>query len=164
MYVLKLQYDLRSSWSTGDLLTVVSDRISRACNRSGTTWAEAVDISKVFDRGWHVGLLHKLKFYGISGQIFNLISFFLSTNRRLQVVLDGKSSQEYPVNAGVPQRSILGPTLFIQYVMTFLIMLCVILPSMLMIPRSILSVIRHLVATTTILAKICATNFSVNVK
>ena len=28
------------------------------------------------------------------------------------MILDGKSSQEYPVNAGVPQCFILGPTLF----------------------------------------------------
>ena len=32
------------------------------------------------------------------------------------MVLDGKSSQEYPVNAGVPQRSILSPTLFLLYI------------------------------------------------
>ena len=43
------------------------------------------------------------------------ISNFLS-NRRLRVVLDGKSSQEYPVNAGVPQESILSPTLFLPYI------------------------------------------------
>ena len=74
----------------------------------------ALDISKAFDRVWHADLLHKLKYYGISGQIFGLISFL--SNRRLRVVLDGKSSKEYPVNAGVPKGSILGPTLFLLYI------------------------------------------------
>ena len=73
-----------------------------------------LDISKAFDRVWHAGLLHKLKSYGISGQMFGLIFSFLS-NRGLGVVLDRKSSQEYPVNAGVPQGSIFGPTLFLLY-------------------------------------------------
>ena len=96
-------------------ITVVSDKIARAFNRSGATRVVALDISKAFDGVWHAGLLHKLKSYGISGPIFGLISSFLS-NRRLRVILDGKSSQEYPVNAGVPRGSILGPTLFLLYI------------------------------------------------
>ena len=110
------QYGFRSSRSIADLLTVASDRIARAFNRLGAIRAVALDISNAFDRVWDAGLLDKLKSYGISSRIFGLISSFLS-NRRLWVVLDGKSSQEYyPGNAGVPQRSILGPTLFLLYI------------------------------------------------
>ena len=109
-----LQYGFKSSRSTADLLIVVSDRIARAFNRSGATRAPALDISMAFDRVWHA-VLHKPKSYGISGQIFGLTSSFLS-NRWLRVVLDGKSSQEYPAIAGVPQGSILGPTLFVLYI------------------------------------------------
>ena len=106
------QCGFRSSRSTAYLLTVVSDRIARVFNRSGATPAVALDISKAFDIVWHAGLLQKVRSYRISGQIFGLISSFLS-NRQLLVVLHGKSSQEYPVNAGVPEGSILGPTLFL---------------------------------------------------
>ena len=48
---------LRSSQSTADLLTIVSNRIVRAFNRSGATRAVALDISRAFDRFWHAGLL-----------------------------------------------------------------------------------------------------------
>ena len=43
----------------------MSDRIARAFSRSGAT----------FDRVWYAGLLHKVKSYGISGQIFGLYFF-----------------------------------------------------------------------------------------
>ena len=72
------QYAFRSSRSTADLLTVVSDRIAKAFNKSGATRTVALDTTKAFDRVWHVGLLHKLKSYGTSGQIFVFFSSFLS--------------------------------------------------------------------------------------
>ena len=94
------------------IIWVVSDRIARTFSRSEATWAVALDISKAFDRVWHAGLLHKLKSHGISGQAFGIIPSFRS-NRWLQIVLDGMSSQEYPVNAGFPRGSILDPTHFL---------------------------------------------------
>ena len=132
------QYGFRSSWSTADLLTVVSDRTARASHRSEATRAVAFDISKALDRIWHAGLLHKLKSYWISGQIFGLISFL--SNRQLQVILDGKSSQEYLVRQG----SILGPTLFLWYINDLPDVICDI-AIYVMILLSILSVIRHLI-------------------
>ena len=87
------QNGFKSSWSTADLLTVFSDRIVGAFNRSVATWAVVLDISKAVDRVWHNGLLRNVKSYEISGQIFYLISSLLS-NRPLWVVLNGKSSKE----------------------------------------------------------------------
>ena len=51
------------------------DRIARAFNRSGAMQAAALDICMAFARVCHADLLHKLKSYRISGQIFELISF-----------------------------------------------------------------------------------------
>ena len=60
---------------------MLSNRIARAFNRSGATRGIALDIFNDFDRVWHPGLLHKLKSYGISRQIFALISAFISNTR-----------------------------------------------------------------------------------
>ena len=79
---LDFKYGFRSSQSTADILTVVSDKTARAFNRSGATQAVALDISEAFDRVWHAGVLQKLKSYGMSDQIFGVIYFFLS-NRQL---------------------------------------------------------------------------------
>lgn len=73
------------------------------------------DISKAFDRVWHPGLLHKLEQNGISGDLLQWLSDYL-TNRTQCVVLNSVTSTKRPTTAGVPQGSVLGPLLFLIYV------------------------------------------------
>ena len=56
-----VQYGFRSSRSTADLLTVVSDTIAKAFNRPGANRAVVLYIYKAFDRVWDAGLVHKIR-------------------------------------------------------------------------------------------------------
>ena len=71
-------YGFRTSQSTADLLTVVFDRIAMAFSSSAAIRAEALDISKSFDRVWHADLLHKLK----TCVCYFLSIFYFSPNNR----------------------------------------------------------------------------------
>ena len=61
-----------------------------------------LDISKVFDKVWHEGIIFKLQQNGISGDLLNISSDFLR-NRKQRVTFNGQSSLWSNVNAGVSQ-------------------------------------------------------------
>ena len=62
----------------------------------------------------HEILLDKLTYYGIRGNINNLIRSYL-TNRKQYVSIKGHNSELKNVTCGVPQGSCLGPTFFDLY-------------------------------------------------
>ena len=70
---------------------------------------------KAFDIIWLPGWVFKIKSFGISGDLLELIKDFLS-NRFQRVVLNGQKSEWEKVNAGVPQDSILGLLFFLIYI------------------------------------------------
>ena len=109
------QYGFRKERSTGDLLTLLSDSWSATIRNFGKTFAVTVDISKAFDRVWHKALISKLPSYGFYPSLCNLISDFLS-GRSIAVMVEGHRSSFKSINSGVPQGSVLSPTLFLIFI------------------------------------------------
>ena len=127
-----------------NLLTVVFERIARAFNRSGATRAVALDTSKTFDRVWNAGLLHKPRSYGISGQIFHLMSSFLS-NRQLGWFWIRSLHKSIELMLEFLKVPFLVLHFSYYTLMNFLMLLSVILLSMQMILLSTLTMGRYLI-------------------
>ena len=84
------------------------------CNIN-TPFVVTLDIAKAFDRVWLKALLAKLPAYGFTPSFCKLISSVLS-NRFISVVVVGSTSASFPVSSGVPQGSVLSPTLFLLFI------------------------------------------------
>jgi hypothetical protein len=74
-----------------------------------------MDFSKAFDKVSHGLLVHKLDHYGIRGKTNAWMQNFLS-DRSQAVVVDGEKSSYIDVAYGVPQGSVLEPSLFLFYI------------------------------------------------
>ncbi len=78
------------------------------------TFAVALNIAKAFDRIWHKALLSKLPSYSFYPAICSFLSRFLS-GHSIAVVVDSHCSTKM-INSGVPQGSVLSPSLFLLFI------------------------------------------------
>ena len=101
--------------STVNQLTSLYNTFCQALDSGKEVRAVVYDISKAFDRVWHAGLLRKLKSAGIAGSVPTWFKSYLF-DRRQHVVLPGANWNWTFIRVGVPQRSILGPLLFLLYI------------------------------------------------
>ena len=102
------QSGFRPGDSTTNQLLYLVHTIHLALDEQKEVRSVFLDISKAFDKVWHVGLLFKLQQIGIDGILLKLFKSYLS-NRNQRVVINGFESEWGLIEAGVPQGSVLGP-------------------------------------------------------
>eukprot|EP00111_Clytia_hemisphaerica_P011109 TCONS_00032522-protein len=108
------QYGFISHRSTVTQLLNYLDKCSESIANGKVVDTIYFDFAKAFGTVPYRRLLKKLKGYGISGNCLRIESFL--TDRKQLVKVDQAQSSTNSVVSGIPQRSVLGPLLFVIYI------------------------------------------------
>ena len=73
------------------------------------------DLSKAFDKVWHLGLKFKILQLQLPDILEKILCNFLD-NRTAQIKMNNLLSEKFPLKSGVPQGSILSPTLHLLHI------------------------------------------------
>ena len=109
------QYGFRSGHSCEHALLEAQNRILKSLEKKQITALLLLDFSKAFDMVDHGILLSKLEHYGVRGANLSWFRTYLTGRTQFTHVNNCKSDTR-ELKYGVPQGSILGPTLFIMYI------------------------------------------------
>ena len=109
------QFGFRSKKSTSDAVQELTNYIVTNLDRKKKTIGVFLDLAKAFDTVSIPILLNKLESMGIRDLQLKLFESYL-TERTQCVKIENHTSEHVAVHFGVPQGSILGPTMFLAYI------------------------------------------------
>ena len=109
------QYGFRQNFSTSLAILELVEEITSNIDNHHVTVGVFIDLKKAFDTIDHSILLRKLEIYGVRGIASKWLNSYLM-DRKQFVQLNNESSNYMSVQCGIPQGSIIGPSLFILYI------------------------------------------------
>jgi hypothetical protein len=109
------QHGFRSKRSCETQLVISIQDLAKSLADGNQIDIILLDFSKAFDKVPHQRLIHRLNYYGIRDKHLNWITYFLG-NRQQQVLLNGIASSKLSIDSGVPQGTVLDPTLFLLFI------------------------------------------------
>ena len=108
------QYGFRRGRGTTHAIAVASEAVALHLASNDSCNITLRDVSKAFDRVWHQGLQFKLLNLGLPDTVGRLLCNFLE-GRIARVKVGTHVSAPFPLATGVPQGSVLSPTLYAIY-------------------------------------------------
>ena len=107
------QFGFRQHHSTVEQINRVYQYARNSLEKKQYCTAVFIDVTQAFDKIWHQGLLYKLKKMLLHSFFPLLKSYVL--NRYFMVKINNHCTEIHPIESGVPQGSVLGPTLYALY-------------------------------------------------
>lgn len=112
----KDQFGFRFKHSTVQQILRVTEHITLQFNQNRNTGAVFLDVAKAFDSVWHNGAIRRLIESKFPDTYIHFLNSYLK-ERTFVVCLDGYTTKKFPILSGVPQGSLIGPKLFIFYML-----------------------------------------------
>lgn len=109
------QFGFRQGKSTEDAVLKLFNSVCENLDKGRRVVGVFLDLAKAFDSVSIPILLKKLEHLGIRGLPLEWFKSYL-TERRQCLKVNDHISEQLSINFGVPQGSVLGPTLFIAYI------------------------------------------------